>query len=309
MPFVDRLRAAGIDPMRPGRAEYLLMNLGLHCNLSCRHCHLAAGPHRREHMDREVMEACLRFCEESGITELDLTGGAPELNPSFRWLVEEARARRLAVTDRCNLAVLSEPGQQDLGEFLAENQVRVMASLPDLSPKATDGMRGGRAFERSLEGLRRLNALGYGRGDLVLTLVQNPPGPELPEPSARVEARFRACLRGEYGIEFTHLETLPNLPIGGFLDDLMARGELAEYMALLEGAFKPPDLVARLCCRSTLTVAWDGTLFDCDFNQAVGWPLLRGGVRRIGEDDLDALTDRRVRCGDHCYGCMAGEPV
>jgi radical SAM/Cys-rich protein len=307
-PFVRRLAEAQGTPIIAGRPDLLQLNLGYRCVLECKHCHLEAGPGRTEEMSEEVIAAALAFAERAGITGFDLTGGAPELNPHFRSLVEEIRARGGSVIDRCNLAILSEPDQKDLAAFLAKNRVKVSASLPHYRPEMTERVRGQGVFGRLIEGLRRLNDVGYGGPDtgLELTLVHTPAGAILPAGQAALEADFRAELDRRYGVVFNSLIVITNVPVGRFLGFLERTGNTQSYLQRLEQSFNPGTL-AGLMCRTLLSVAWDGTVYDCDFNQALGLPIAVEGSPQIGDLDAERLTGRIVRCGSHCYACTAGQ--
>jgi radical SAM/Cys-rich protein len=308
--FLRILAQHGQGPPRSEQISVLQINVGKVCNQTCHHCHVDAGPDRREIMSRETMAACLDFVARAGIITVDITGGAPELNAHFRWLVAEARGRGARVIDRCNLTVLLTPGQQDLPEFLAGHEVEIVASLPCYLAKNTDAQRGDGAHERSIEALRRLNQAGYGKAGtgLVLTLVFNPIGPRLPPPQAALEADYRRELKARHDVEFTRLFTITNMPISRFLDDLVRNGEYDRYMETLIGAFNPAA-VAGLMCRTTLSVGWDGRLFDCDFNQMLELPLAPGMPREIGKlgpEDVERLQRRSITTHEHCHGCTAG---
>jgi len=297
-------------PLAATGLEVLQVNVGKVCNQTCRHCHVDAGPDRRESMSKEVAEACLRLLASTDIPTLDITGGAPEMNPHFRWLVGEGRRLGRRVIDRCNLTILGAPGFDDLPEFLAEQGVEVVASLPCYLEENVDRQRGNHVFERSVQALRRLNALGYGKpgSPLNLTLVFNPIGPSLPPPQDRLEADYRRELSARYGIEFTRLFTITNMPISRFLDDLLQSGKYDAYMHQLVAAFNPPT-VDGLMCRTMLSVDWQGNLADCDFNQMLGLGLSPGQPRNIlglDESDLRGLGCRRIVTGRHCFGCTAG---
>lgn len=305
--FAERLGSAGLSPLEATGIEVLQINVGKLCNQTCRHCHVDAGPDRREIMTREIMELCLDAMDRGAIPTLDITGGAPEMNPHFRWLVTEARRRRRRVIDRCNLTILLAPGYHDLAEFLAGQQVEIVASLPCYGPENTDRQRGEGVFEKSVAALRRLNELGYGRPDrdLILTLVYNPLGPSLPPPQASLEAAYRRELGERYGIVFNRLYTITNMPVSRFLDDLLASGRYEEYMRKLVAAFNPVA-AAGVMCRTLLSVNWDGMLSDCDFNQMLGLNLAPGLPRHIRDFDPQVLAQRRIVTGQHCYGCTAG---
>ncbi len=308
--FHDQVDRAGHPALAASGIEILQLNLGKLCNQTCRHCHVDAGPDRRESMPPDVAEACLRLLEQSEIPTLDITGGAPEMNPVFRRLVSGARQLGRRVIDRCNLTILVAPGYEDLAEFLAAHEVEIVASLPCYLEQNVDRQRGDRVFQRSLEALRRLNRHGYGRADspLKLTLVYNPTGPSLPPDQAQLEADYRRELHARYGLEFTRLFTITNLPISRFLDDLLTSGRYDQYMAKLVEAFNLSTLDG-LMCRTTLSVDWQGRLYDCDFNQMLELDLgpdLPRSVFDIDPAGLARLASRRIVTGRHCYGCTAG---
>ena len=305
--FADALASSGHWPLRATGIEVLQVNVGKLCNQTCRHCHVDAGPDRTEVMTRETMGHCLSALDGAGIPTLDVTGGAPELNPDFRWLVGQARAAGRHVIDRCNLTILLAPRFEDLPEFLAEHRVEVVASLPCYLEENTDRQRGDGVFRKSVEALRRLNAVGYGRPDtgLALTLVYNPVGPALPPPQAALEDAYRRELAARYGVVFTRLFTITNMPISRFLDDLVEQGRYDEYLAKLVGAYNPAA-VPGVMCRTTLSVGWDGRLYDCDFNQMLGLGCGPGLPAHIRDFEPAALAARRVVTGQHCFGCTAG---
>lgn len=306
-PFAQSLADAGLWPLRARGIEVLQLNVGKVCNQTCRHCHVDAGPDRREVMSRETMQACLDALAGADIPILDITGGAPEMNPHFRWLVEEARQLGRRIIDRCNLTILLAPGFQDLPEFLAQQRVEVAASLPCYLPQNTDAQRGEGVFEKSIQALQRLNAVGYGQagGNLSLTLVYNPMGPTLPPSQAELEAAYRRELHACYGVVFTRLHTITNMPISRFLDDLIQTGRYDDYMRKLIDAYNPTT-AAGVMCRTTLSVGWDGRLFDCDFNQMLNLEVAAGSPRHIRDFDRDRLRNRQIVTGEHCYGCTAG---
>lgn len=296
-------------PLRRARLETLQANLGYRCNQSCTHCHVAAGPNRVEEMRWETMELLLRYASARGVETLDLTGGAPELNPRFRDLVVRARQQGLRVIDRCNLTILNEPGHEDLADFLAARQVEITASLPCYLEENVDQQRGKGVFESSLAGLRRLNALGYGQpGGLILNLVYNPLGPVLPPEQTGLEAAYQRELAARYGITFTRLFVLANMPIQRFGSQLVSKHQFVPYMNLLKSAHREENLTA-VMCRGLLSVDWQGYVYDCDFNQMLGLPLGAGGLERTHLADLleRELTGARIRVADHCYGCTAGQ--
>jgi radical SAM/Cys-rich protein len=290
--------------------EILQVNLGYKCNQSCLHCHVNAGPGRTEMMDRVTVEALLRFIDASTVRTLDLTGGAPELNPLFRTLVTAARERDIKVIDRCNLTILFEPGQEDTAEFLAANNVRVVASLPCYMKDNVDRQRGDGTFETSLKALRLLNSLGYGQSgsDLLLDLVFNPQGPVLPPSQETLEQDYKRHLAGQYGIIFNHLLTLANMPIQRFGSTLISRGEFDDYMALLKGAHQDDNINA-VMCRSLISVDWQGYVYDCDFNQMLDMPLQIDARQKLHISDLAGvdLKNQAIYVAGHCYACTAGQ--
>lgn len=294
-------------PLRASGIRVLQVNLGKLCNQTCRHCHVDAGPDRREIMSRETVEACLDVLHRAEIPTLDITGGAPEMNPHFRWLVSQARALGRHVIDRCNLTILLAAGFRELPEFLADNQVEIVASLPCYLEENCDRQRGEGVFSRSIEALQRLNEFGYGRsgGNLTLTLVYNPVGPSLPPPQAELEDAYRRELRSRYGVEFTRLFTITNMPISRFLDDLLQTGQHEAYMQKLIDAFNPAA-VAGVMCQTTLSVDWQGRLYDCDFNQMLELGLSASLPQNIRDFDETSLAHRRIATRQHCYGCTAG---
>jgi radical SAM/Cys-rich protein len=301
-------QANPFPPLHRGNPNTLQVNLGYRCNQSCSHCHVNAGPSRTEMMDADTLALIPAVLEARQITSLDLTGGAPELHPGFRALVHQARQLGVTVIDRCNLTVLSEPGQQDLAGFLASQGVTVVASLPCYSAANVDRQRGSGVFERSIEGLQRLNALGYGAeaSGLELDLVYNPQGPSLPPPQATLEADYKRELAENFGIRFNRLYTIANMPIQRFAAVLHQTNQLESYQALLRAHHNPANL-DQVMCRSTISVDWRGFLFDCDFNQMLG--LAAGGgdpprhLRTLLEHDP---SGEPITVADHCFGCTAG---
>lgn len=305
--FEDALAESGISPLRATGIQVLQVNLGRLCNMTCAHCHVDAGPDRREIMDRETAEAVVRVLAQTDISTLDLTGGAPEMNPHFRWLVEQATQLGRRVVDRCNLTILQAPGYTDLPEFLAARDVEIVASLPCYLEENVDAQRGNRAFARSLEALRRLNQRGYGLADseLCLTLVYNPTGPELPPSQVELEAAYRRELDRRYGLQFTRLIAIANMPINRFLDHLLRSGRYDQYMEALINAYNPAA-AGGVMCRTTLSVDWEGRLYDCDFNQMLGKGVDARLSQSIHDFDLPSLSVRSIATGQHCYGCTAG---
>jgi radical SAM/Cys-rich protein len=295
--------------VRRGRLTTLQANLGYRCNQSCLHCHVAAGPARSEEMSWATMSLLLRFADRQGIASLDLTGGAPELNPNFRRLVVAAHQMGLHIIDRCNLTILNEPGQEDLADFLAAKDVEIVASLPCYLEENVDRQRGDGVFESSLIGLRKLNALGYGlpESGKTLNLVFNPPGANLPPSQPELEAAYKEQLATRYGIMFNHLLALANMPIKRFGSTLVSRHEFHDYMRLLKGAHRDANL-AGVMCRTLISVSWRGHVHDCDFNQMLGLALGEGDTSIHLATLLDhQFEDRPIRVADHCYGCTAGQ--
>ncbi|MCU0897807.1 MAG: arsenosugar biosynthesis radical SAM protein ArsS [Burkholderiales bacterium] len=297
-------------PIRRLKLEALQVNLGYKCNQSCVHCHVNAGPNRTESMSRETVGVVLEFLAASGVNTLDITGGAPELNPHFRELVTGARRLGVHVMDRCNLTILNEPGQEDLAEFLAANAVEVVASLPCYLEDNVDRQRGKGVFTGSIVGLRRLNALGYGKpgGALALSLVYNPQGPSLPPAQPALEEAYRTHLGANFGVQFTRLYTLANMPIQRFGSTLVSKGQFDSYMQLLRASHRDENLAA-VMCRTLVSVDWQGAVYDCDFNQMLGIPLVIAGKRRVMLADLIGrdLAGNPIAVADHCYGCTAGQ--
>ncbi len=301
--FEEKVTAQGIE-LRKSSIEILQVNLGKLCNLTCVHCHVESGPTKTgENMKRETREAVVRLMDRLPIHTVDLTGGAPELNPNFRDLVVEGRKRNLHVIDRCNLTVFFERGMGDLPEFLKAHRVEIIASLPCYSRENVDQQRGSGTFDASIEALQRLNRLGYGHPEtgLVLNLVYNPVGAHLPPPQEKLEADYELRLREDFGIIFNRLYALANMPITRYAKYLRAFGQYDTYVDLLVQSFNPHTL-AGLMCRNTLSVAWDGKLYDCDFNQVLDLHLPLT-VFNVTEEKLE---NWKIMTGDHCFGCTAG---
>jgi radical SAM/Cys-rich protein len=305
------MRHYGFPALRRAALETLQVNLGYKCNQSCVHCHVNAGPTRTEMMSREIVEEVLDFLPRAKIRTLDITGGAPELHPQFRELVSRARAMGAHVMDRCNLTILEEPGQEDLAEFLAANEVEVIASLPCYTEELVDRQRGKGVYDKSIRALRRLNALGYG-SRLSLNLVYNPQGPSLPPAQDKLEADYKRILGEGHGIVFNRLYTLANMPIQRFGSTLVSKGQFDDYMDLLHRSHRDENL-GSVMCRTLISVDWQGYVYDCDFNQMLGLPLrvdrkMRGATRvRLADLAGRDLTGNAILVRDHCYGCTAGQ--
>ena len=304
------LEATEFPAIARDRLETLQVNLGYKCNQTCVHCHVNAGPTRTEQMDRATMHTVLRYLEAARVGTLDLTGGAPELNPHFRELVARSRMLGTQVIDRCNLTVLEEPGQEDLADFLAREKVEVTASLPCYTEELVDRQRGKGVYEASIRALARLNSLGYGAegSGLALNLVYNPQGASLPPPQTDLEADYKRVLAERYGIRFNKLYTLANMPIARFGSTLISKGEFNAYMRLLRSSFREENL-DRVMCRSLVSVDWQGYVYDCDFNQMLGLPLRLAGRPRVKLADLIGrdLTGNPIVVKNHCFGCTAGQ--
>lgn len=287
-----------------GHAEVLQLNIGKKCNQTCGHCHVNAGPARRELMTRPTMKRILEWLAPTDIPVVDITGGAPELNPDFRFLVSSARAQGRRVMDRCNLTILFEPGQDDLAEFLTDYQVEIVASMPCYSAENVDAQRGDGVFDLSIAGLQKLNALGYGTNPkLPLHLVYNPGGATLPPAQAALQTDYKRELRQHFGIEFNNLFALANLPIARFAVQLRQQEQLADYMDLLSRNFNSAT-VDNLMCRDTLNVGWRGEVYDCDFNGMLN--LQWAEMPYIWDVDLNRILERPITTGNHCFGCTAG---
>ncbi len=293
--------------IRRGRVTTLQMNLGYLCNLSCTHCHVNAGPKRTELMSRETMKVALQFADKYKLETLDVTGGSPEMNPDFRWLVQQARQQGMQVMDRCNPTILVEPGYEDCAEFLARQQVEVIASLPCYLEDNVDAQRGKGVFSASIKALQKLNELGYGlpESGLTLNLVFNPQGTALPPPQMQLEEAYRTFLNEHFGLQFNHLFTITNMPIQRFGAVLLAKGQFNDYMNLLKQAYQPANL-DQVMCRSLLSVDWQGYVYDCDFNQMLGMPVAGRNthLRQLLEQLPESMP---ITVADHCYGCTAGQ--
>jgi radical SAM/Cys-rich protein len=307
--FQEVLRGAGWPELTPSRLEIFQINLGKLCNMTCRHCHVDAGPDRSDAMmTRSMVDACLRALDQTSAHTVDITGGAPELHPEFRYLVEASRARGKHVIDRCNLSVLLLQRNAGLAEWLAEREVEIVASLPHYRQRSTDAQRGDGAFEKSVAALRLLNSVGYGQGDSrrVLSLMTNPAGAFLAPSQSNVENEWKIALQRDFGITFDRLLALNNMPISRFLEWLIESGNLDSYMARLIDGFNP-GAVSGVMCRNTISVSWDGRLFDCDFNQMLDLDAETAvGAMTIETFDVEQWQKRSVVTRAHCFGCTAG---
>ncbi|PQB05893.1 arsenosugar biosynthesis radical SAM (seleno)protein ArsS [Aureitalea marina] len=306
--FAEKIAENGHFPLRPRRLEILQINVGYMCNQVCEHCHVDAGPDRKEIMTRETMQQCLDVIKRTGAHTLDLTGGAPEMNPDFRWFVEEAA--KAGISDfivRSNLTIIrANKKYYDLPEFFKKYNIHVVSSMPHWTRGKTDKQRGDGVFDASIEALKMLNAVGYGMPDspLKLDLVYNPSGAFLPGDQAGLQAHFKKALLEDFGIQFHDLFAITNLPISRFLDYLIASDNYEDYMYALVEAYNPAA-VQNVMCTNTLSVSWDGWLYDCDFNQMLGLGVA-SPVKHISEYQEDLLQDRKIVISQHCYGCTAG---
>ena len=307
--FDDKINSMGDYPLKPTGIEIFQVNIGYMCNQTCKHCHVDAGPDRKEIMTEENLRTCLSILEKNPIPTLDITGGAPEMHPHFRWFVTEARKTGVKeVIVRSNLTIiLANKKYHDLPQFFRDNDVRVVASLPFYQPDKTDRQRGKGVFDQSIRALRMLNEVGYGLSDsdLTLDLVYNPSGAFLPGNQSALEQDFKTRLYEDYGIHFNNLMTITNLPISRFLDFLLATDNYEDYMEKLVNAFNPAA-VKGVMCRDTISVDWDGRMFDCDFNQMLDIPVDEQVPQYIKDFDLDKLNNREIKVSQHCYGCTAG---
>jgi radical SAM/Cys-rich protein len=305
--FVDQLRQCGFYPLHAESVEVLQLNITRRCNLACKHCHLKAGPGRRESMSRETLAHCLRIAAHPAITTVDITGGAPELHPDLEWLIREMAGLGKRLLVRSNLLMLLENDYQRLMHCFAENNVELVASLPDYRAERTNRQRGPGTFERVIEAISRLNRIGYGAtgSSLKLDLVHNPAGAYLPGSQSALESEYRRILDNEHGVQFNTLFCLVNCPIGRYLEYLTASGNLSDYLNTLSRAFNA-QTVEKVMCRTGLSVGWDGRLYDCDFNQALGLTVNSGVPAHIGDFEYDRLFNRQIVVRSHCFACTAG---
>ena len=307
-PFAQKLHLSG-NRLNRRAVDVLQVNMGRYCNQACIHCHVESGPNRKEMMSLETVDAVLRFLAATNIPTVDITGGAPELNPHFDYLVESAVGMKRHVMDRCNLTVVFEPGKEYLPEFFRRNRVELVCSLPCYSEENVDRQRGKGTFDLSIRALQIFNRLGYGQpeSDLILNLVYNPVGPHLPPPQDKLEKDYKRELRDRFDIEFNHLYCLSNMPITRYATHLKLRGDYDRYMVLLESNFNSMTL-DRVMCRNLLSVGWEGWVYDCDFNQMLDLPLRdsTGKPLSIETLTLDQVAGQSINVGNHCYACTAG---
>jgi len=306
--FHQKLKEIDLFPLRPTRLEIFQINVGKMCNQVCAHCHVDAGPDRKEIMSKETLQKCLDIIRTHKIPIVDLTGGAPEMNPHFRWFVEELSAIGVHIIDRCNLTIIvANKKYNQLPAFLAKHKVEVVSSLPYFSKRRTDKQRGNGVFERSIRALKMLNEVGYGKEGtgLKLNLVYNPAGAYLPDSQEGLQAEFKRQLKRRYDIEFNSLYAITNLPISRFLEYLLKSENFEGYMETLVNAFNP-TAAHNVMCRNTISVGWDGHLYDCDFNQMLEMKVALKDVQHIDNFDLQALNNRSIILNQHCYGCTAG---
>ena len=305
--FAERMNDLGHHPLRPTGVEIFQVNVGKMCNQVCKHCHVDAGPDRREIMTRETMQQCLDALKGTNVTTVDLTGGAPEMNPNFRWFVEELSAMGLHIMVRCNLTIIvANKRFNDLPEFFKKHKVEVVSSLPYFAAARTDAQRGEGVFEKSIRALKMLNAVGYGMegSDLRLNLVYNPSGAFMPGDQLSLENQFKTKLKKGYDIEFNELYAITNLPVSRFLEYLVASDKYQDYMEELANAFNPAAALG-VMCRNTISVSWDGYLYDCDFNQMLELKVAEA-PQHVANFDLEKLNNRPIIVNQHCFGCTAG---
>lgn len=306
-PFAERFKETGEAELTATGIEIFQVNVGKLCNQACKHCHVDAGPDRREIMSKDTMQLCLDALAKTTIPTVDITGGAPEMNPNFRWFVKELKALGRKVIVRSNLTILLAKGFEDLPEFFAAHQVEVVSSLPHYSPSLTDKQRGEDVFSRSIEAIKRLNAVGYAQegSGLIFNLVYNPVGAYLPPNQASLEKDYKRELFKNYGVSFNRLFTITNMPISRFLDYLLLSGNYEAYMTKLVAQFNPAAAKG-VMCRNTISIGWDGYLYDCDFNQMLELKVGYGAPTHVREFDWEKLNRRKIVTRQHCYGCAAG---
>lgn len=308
VPFQEKLQLSGLFPLKPTRIEIFQVNIGKMCNQTCRHCHVDAGPDRKEIMTKETMQQCIEVVKANQqLKTVDITGGAPELNPNFRWFVEEIKKLNRHIIDRCNLTIiLSNKKFHDLPDFFRQHNIEVFCSLPFYTQDRTDRQRGTGVFAESIMALQMLNEVGYGKEgtELILNLVYNPAGAFLPPSQSSLEKEYKEALKKRFGIEFNNLYVITNMPISRYLDFLITSGNYESYMEKLVNAYNP-TAAANVMCRNTISVGWDGYLYDCDFNQMLELKT-NAGSKHISDFNADELNQRDIIVGQHCYGCTAG---
>ena len=308
IPFQQKLEEIGIYPLKPTGIEIFQVNIGKMCNQVCKHCHVDAGPDRKEIMTRETMMLCLNVLSHHSIKTVDLTGGAPEMNPDFRWFVEEIKKLGKHVIVRCNLTIiLANKKYFDLPEFYKKHQVEIASSLPFYTADRTDRQRGDGVFQDSIKALQMLNGVGYGiqNTGLILNLVYNPAGAFLPPAQSTLEKEYKEALKKNFNIEFNNLFAITNMPISRYMDYLLQSGNYEKYMEKLTAAFNP-GAAKGVMCRNTISVGWDGKLYDCDFNQMLDMEVTASGSKHLSEFNLELLNNREIAINQHCYGCTAG---
>jgi radical SAM/Cys-rich protein len=306
--FSEKLKSVGFLPLKPMKIEIFQINLGKMCNQTCHHCHVDAGPDRKEIMTKETMEKCLKLIRAHNFPTVDLTGGAPEMNPHFRWFVEELQKSATHIIDRCNLTIIrANKSYNDLPEFFKKNKIEVVSSLPHFSKDRTDRQRGQGVFDKSIMALQSLNQVGYGKKDtgLILNLVYNPTGSFLPSDQSGLEAEFKKKLYNEFKIEFNNLYCITNMPISRYLEYLINSGNYEDYMTTLVQSFNAAA-VEGVMCRNTISIGWDGKLYDCDFNQMLDLPIEESASQHLDDFDKVRLENRNIVIGQHCFGCTAG---
>ncbi len=307
MSFSDRIKKAGKYPLLAFGVEILQVNVGRLCNLSCRHCHLEASPTRTEIMPWKIMQKCLAIAQSMGIATIDITGGAPEMNPHMAWFIIESAKLKKRLIVRSNLAVLDDVKYSGFINLYADKKVEIVASLPDFTGQKSDTQRGIGTFDKIIKIIKKLNSIGYAKpgSGLVLDVVHNPVGAYLPGPQKALEFEYRRHLSAEYGIEFNRLFCIINMPLGRYLDYLVKSGNFEDYMSDLVNSFNPANIDA-VMCRNTVSVGWDGSLYDCDFNQALNMKINHGAPDNIMDFDMEKLKKRQIVIENHCYGCTAG---
>jgi radical SAM/Cys-rich protein len=305
--FEEKLDEIGLFPLKPTGIEIFQINVGYMCNMTCKHCHVDAGPDRKEIMTRETLQYCLDALKDSDIQTVDLTGGAPEMNPHFRWFVDEVSKLGKHIIVRSNLTILDTRKFEDLPQFMADRGVEITCSLPFYSKRRTDIQRGEGTYDKSMKLLKILNEIGYGKEEtgLLLNLVYNPVGAYLPPNQEELRDQYKERLYNDHGIVFNDLFTITNLPISRYLNFLVESGNLEEYMEKLITSFNPSAAMG-VMCRNTISIGWDGSLYDCDFNQMLQMKTNHGAPDHIKDWDLNKLNSREIVLNQHCYGCTAG---